>query len=136
VHFEEHPGHWFASPEYDRQKAIAWAKRNRDRLIRSSDLTIAEYCKGFYDADGSWVCRQKEKGHHYVGLHLRNRQAYLDNYFSRVFGKRHPKDIDHAEFRREFDNWLLKLTSYLNDKKRLSRATKNKIIYSVNDFGE
>ena len=34
IHFAEYPGHWIASPEYDRARAIAWARRNRDRLIR------------------------------------------------------------------------------------------------------
>jgi hypothetical protein len=29
VHFEEYPGHWIATPEKDRLKALAWAKRNR-----------------------------------------------------------------------------------------------------------
>lgn len=136
VHFEEYPGHWIVTPEYDRKKAIAWAKRNRDRLVRRKSATLAEYCDGFYAVDGLWVCRQKEKGHHYIDLHLKNRQAYLDNYFCRVFGNRFPDDIDRAEFRREFDDWLLKLASYLDGKKRLSKATKNKIIYSVNDFIE
>jgi hypothetical protein len=65
-----------------------------------------------------------------------NRQSYLDNYFSNTFGHLYPKDIDHAEFRREFDNWLLDLRSYRDEDKKLSRATKNKIIYSVNDFIE
>jgi len=136
VHFEENPGHWIASPEYYRKKAIAWVKRNRDRLLNRSDLTIAELCKDFYALDSLWVQRQKQKGHHYIDLHLKNRQAYLDNYFARVFGKRYLHEIDYTDFRREFDNWLLHLTSYLNDKKFLSKATKNKIIYSVNDFFE
>jgi len=136
IHFEEYPGHWIVTPERDRARAINWGERNRDRLINRNNVTIAEYCKGFYDLDGLWVRRQKEKGHHYIDLHLKNRQAYLDNYFSRTFGSRRLQEIDHPEFRREFDNWLLTLTSYLNDKKRLSKATKNKIIYSVNDFIE
>ena len=106
------------------------------RVTTCENLTIIEYCKGFYSVNSLWVRRQREKGHHYSDLHLRNRQAYLDNYFSKEYGKYLPKDIDHVEFRREFDNWLLDLKSYFNDKKRLSRATKNKIIYSVNDFIE
>jgi integrase len=136
VHFEEYPGHWIATPEHDRNKAIAWAKRNRDRLIGRTDLELSAYCKDFYAKDGLWVRRQKEKGHHYGDRHLKNRQSYLENYFSRVFGHYRPQDIDRPDFRREFDNWLLDLTSYLNDDRRLSRATKNKIIYSVNDFIE
>jgi integrase len=136
VQFEEYPGHWLVSPEHNRNRAFSWAKRNRDRLVWGEDLTIATYCKDFFAEDGLWVRRQIEKGHRYGSLHLRNRQAYLDNYFSREFGSYRPADIDRPDFRREFDNWLLDLTSYKNDDKRLSRATKNKIIYSVNDFIE
>jgi integrase len=100
------------------------------------DLKIAYYCEGFYDVNSQWVRRQKEKGHSYGDLHLENRQSYLDNYFSRAFGHLYPRDIDRKEFRREFDNWLLDLRSYRNDERKLSGATKNKIIYSVNDFIE
>jgi hypothetical protein len=123
VHFEEHPGHWIISPEYDRDKAIAWAKRNREKLVRQKNQPIAEYCMNFYALDGQWVNRRKQKGHHYTDRHLKNRQGYL-NHFSRVFGKRKPQDIDHAEFRREFDNWLLTLNSYLDDKKKFIQGNQ------------
>jgi integrase len=136
IHFAEHPGHWIVSPEHDRARAIAWAKRNRDALIKRSDNPISFYCRDFYAKESLWVRRQKEKGHHYGDLHLENRQSYLDNYFSMAFGHLYPSSIDHAEFRREFDNWLLDLRSYRNEEKKLSKATKNKIIYSVNDFIE
>jgi integrase len=136
VHFEEYHGHWIVTPEYDRKKAIAWAKRNRDRLINQNTVTIAAFCKNFYTRDGLWVRRQEDKGHVYGDQHLKNRQAYLDNYFCNEFGHLKPQDIDRPEWRREFDNWLLDLHSYLDKEKKLSRATKNKIIYSVNDFIE
>ena len=77
VHFTEHPGHWIVSPERDREKAIAWAKRNRDRLIRKSSTTLADYCKDFYKKDGIWNSRQSDKGRHHGDLQLKNRQAYL-----------------------------------------------------------
>jgi integrase len=136
IHLEEYPGHWIVSPEYDRKKAIAWAKRNRDRLICRADNDLAFYCKDFYAPGSLWVRRQMDKGHHYGALHLKNRQAYLDNYFCQTFGSQKPQDIDRLDFRREFDNWLLDLTLYQNDQKKLSRATRNKLIYSVYDFFE
>jgi integrase len=136
IHFEEYPGHWIVSPEHERKRAIEWAKRNRDALIRRADSPLSFYCQGFYAKDSLWVRRQKEKGHRYGDLHLENRQSYLDNYFSKVFGHLYPSDIDRTEFRREFDNWLLDLRSYRDSEKKLSKATKNKIIYSVNDFIE
>jgi integrase len=136
VHFEEYPGHWISTPEHDRKKAIAWARRNRDRLVGRDGKTLAGYCKDFYAADGLWVRRQKGKGRRYGQMHLKNRQAYLDNYFSPEFGTYRPADIDRPDFRREFDNGLLELMSYADSKRRRSGATKNKIIYSVNDLLE
>jgi len=136
IHLAEYPGHWIASPEYERARAIAWARRNRGRLIRRADHPISFYCEGFYAKDSIWVRRQKEKGHTYSDIHLFNRQSYLSNYFSKAFGHLIPQDIDNAEFRREFDNWLLDIRSYQNEGRKLSGATKNKIIYSVNDFIE
>ena|GEM_PF-1457258 len=135
VHFEENPGKWIVSPERDRDKAIAWAKRNRERLIIRNNSTLAFYCKNFYDKNGDWNNRQQDKGRHHGDLQLKNRQAYLDNYFAKEFGHLKPQDIDRPSFRREFDNWLLKLES-IRKKTRLSRAARNKIIYSVNDLIE
>jgi integrase len=136
IRFCEQPDRWIVSPERTREKAIAWAKRNRDRLIARNNKKIAELCEGFYALNGMWVNRHKEKGHIYGDMHLKNRQAYLDNYFAKEFGHLKPQDIDRPEWRREFDNWLLTLHSTFNESRKLSRSTKNKIIYSVNDFIE
>jgi hypothetical protein len=106
VHFEENPGHWIATPETDRARAIAWAKRNRNRLINRADHSLAFYCKDFYLPEGQWVKRQRDKGHTYSDVHLASRQAYLNNYFMPAFGERIPADIDGGAFRREFDDWL------------------------------
>ena len=121
IQFAELPGRWITSPEYDRAKALDWAKRNRDSLVAKDDLTIADLCKDFYALDGFWVRRNKDKGRKYGTLHLKNRQAYLDNYFSPAFGNLRPEDINRSEFRREFDNWLLEITSFQNMKKKLVR---------------
>jgi len=137
VLFAECSDHWFVTPEYDRKKAIAWARRNKERLIRSLETdTLAALCKNFYALDGAWVTRQKDKGFKYGNFHLRNRQAYLDNYFCKEFGHYKPSDIDRPDFRREFDDWLLTLKSYKAGNRNASRATKNKIIYSVNGLFE
>jgi len=136
IHFTEFPGHWIVSPERDRGKAIAWARRNRERLIKRSEATLASYCENFYAKDGAWSQRQREKGRHHGDLQLKNRQSYLDRYFCKEFGHLKPQDIDRPDFRREFDNWLLTLTSCRNEERRLLRASKNKIIYAVNDLFE
>ena len=134
IHFDEYPGHWIVSPEYERKKAIAWARRSRDRLIgHKNDLTIKEYCKNFFVKNGLWDQRQRDKGRLHGDTNLGIRQACLDNYFVEEFGHLYPKDIDRPDFRREFDNWLLKLTSVKKKGCRLSRASKNRIVYTVND---
>ncbi len=67
VHFEEYPRHWIASPEKDREKALKWAKRNRNILICQRTKTIGEFCSGFFLPDGKWVKRMQEKGHTFGG---------------------------------------------------------------------
>jgi hypothetical protein len=87
VHFVEYPGHWIATPERDRDKAVKWAKRNRDRLIKQRNTnSFRVYCKGFFDPDGVWVERMRKKGHHYTEKYLANRQGYVDNYIIPEFG--------------------------------------------------
>ncbi|MDR1307451.1 MAG: tyrosine-type recombinase/integrase, partial [Treponema sp.] len=130
IHFEEYPGHWIASPERDREKALRWAKRNRERLINRKTHDMSFYCQGFYDPGSSWVVRMREKGRHFIEQHLRNRQAYLDNYFVPEFGDAAPADIR----RRDIDSWLLNLKN--PKEKALSGATKNKIIYSLRSVFE
>jgi integrase len=125
VHLEEYPGHWIATPERDRERALKWAKRNRERLINRKTHDMAFYCRGFYDPGSPWVVRMKEKGRRFIGQHLRNRQAYLDNYFVPAFGDAAPADIR----RRDVDSWLLTLKTPKG--KALSGGTKNKLIYSL-----
>jgi hypothetical protein len=57
VHFEEYPEHWISTPETDRFKALAYARRNRDRLINRKNHDMAFYCAGFFDPSGPWVSR-------------------------------------------------------------------------------
>ena len=127
IHLAEYPGHWIVSPERDRGKAITWAKRNRDRLVRRADNPISFYCQDFYLKDSLWVRRQKEKGHTYSDLHLLNRHSYLCNYFSKAFGHLSPQDIDNTDFRREFDNWLLDIRSYRNEEKNFPKQQRIKL---------
>ncbi|MDR2049470.1 MAG: hypothetical protein LBP69_08430 [Treponema sp.] len=61
VHLEEYPGHWIATPERDREKALKWARRNRERLINRKTHDMAFYCEGFYDPVGTWVARMKKR---------------------------------------------------------------------------
>jgi integrase len=125
VHLEESPGHWIATPERDRTKAIAWAKRNRERLLNREAHDMAFYCRGLFDRESSWVRRMEKKGRHYTEKYLMNRRGYVDNYIVPAFGRSSPKDIN----RREIDNWLLDLKK--TNGRELAGETKNKIMYTL-----
>ncbi|MDR2662258.1 MAG: hypothetical protein LBC31_04600, partial [Treponema sp.] len=125
VHLEEYPGHWIATPERDRDKALKWARRNRDQLINRKTHDMAFYCRGFFDADSPWIIRMKKKGHRYTDKYLANRRGYLENYIIPEFGGFQPGKIT----RREIDNWLLNLSR--KNGADLAGETKNKIMYTL-----
>jgi integrase len=125
VHFDECPGHWIATPEKDRAKALAYARRNRDRLINRKTHDMAFYCKDFFDPSGPWVSRMRKKGHHYTEAYLANRRGYVDNYIIPEFGGSQPGEIT----RRQIDNWLLELKKPKGGE--LAGETKNKIMYTL-----
>jgi integrase len=127
VHFEEYPGHWLVTPEHDRKKALAWAKRNRERLINRKTQPLSFYCNGFFAPDSPWVIRMKKKGHRYTEKYLINRRGYVENYIMPAFGDSLPQDIS----RREIDNWLLDLKKSSNNTTELAGETKNKIMYTL-----
>jgi integrase len=131
VHFEEHPGHWIASKTTDREKAVKWARQNRSWLVGRAVENMAHFCRGFYALDGKWVRRQEKKGHVYGVLHLKNFQAYLDNYVIPEFGDTDPREIK----RMEIDDWLINLHGK-SGKEKLSGSTRNKIIYSLDHVFE
>jgi integrase len=125
VHFEEYPGHWIATPEHDRNKAILWARRNRSRLINRKTHDMSFHCKNFFDPEGPWACRMRKKGRHYIAKYLLDRCAYVENYIIPEFGETLPGNIT----RREIDDWLLALKKPNGE--QLAGATKNKIIYTL-----
>jgi hypothetical protein len=90
VHFEEYPGHWIASPERDREKALRWARRNRERLINRKTHDMAFYCAGFFNPSSPWIVRMRKKGRHYTDKYLLNRQGYVNNYIIPEFGGSRP----------------------------------------------
>jgi len=130
IHFEEAPGHWIASPEKSRSSAIAWAKRNRARLVSAKADTVRELARDFFDPSGPWTERMVAKGHTFVTKYLRTRQGHLDNYLIPLFGKRDPRTIT----RREIDDAILGAKRL--DGGPLAGETKNKVLYSINLFFE
>lgn len=125
VHFEEYPGHWIATAETDREKALKWARRNRERLINRQTHDMAFYCKDFFSPDSPWIVRMKKKGRHFTDKYLANRRGYVDNYIIPEFGRCQPGKIR----RREIDDWLLALTR--KSGAGLAGETKNKILYTL-----
>jgi hypothetical protein len=61
VHFEQHPGHRFATPEQNRDKAIKRAGQNREKLINKKSRSLSFYCTGFFSKTGAWARRMAEK---------------------------------------------------------------------------
>jgi integrase len=125
IHLEEYPGHWLVTPERDRKKALAYARRNREQLINRKTHTMAFYCRGFFNEDSPWVVRMQKKGHHYTAKYLLNRRGYVENYVIPAFGGSLPGAIT----RREIDNWLLDLKG--DSGRELAGETKNKILYTL-----
>jgi integrase len=123
IHLEEYPGHWIATPERDRKKALAYAKRNREQLINRKTHDLAFYCAGFFDPESPWASRMLKKGRRYTAKYLRTRQGFVDNYIVPAFGSVQPGAIT----RRAIDNWLMDLKGLSGN--NLAGATKNKIMY-------
>jgi integrase len=130
VHFEEYAGHWLTTPEHDRKRAIAWAKRNRERLINRKTHDMAFYCKDFFAPDGLWNDRMRKKGRNFTRMHLKNRQGFVDNHFIPAFGKSLPGSIT----RRAIDNWLLDLKNRKGSD--MAGGTKIKIMYTISAIFE
>ncbi|GHV73275.1 hypothetical protein AGMMS49940_05770 [Spirochaetia bacterium] len=130
VHFEEYPGHWISTPEHDRNRAIAWAKRNRTSLINRKTHTLDHYCAGFFAPGAPWVARMEKKGHHFIAKYLSTRQGYVDKYIVPGFGDMQPGKIT----RRQIDDWLLDLKKAPRRgsaaTRELAGETKNKIMYT------
>lgn len=121
--FEEHPGHWFSTPEKREDRALAWAERNKNRLLHKSAVTFRDVTRGFFSRGGAWERRMVQKGRHYQNTYILAHTGYLENHLIPLFGDMLPRDMT----RRYIDDKIATTTNALNGKP-LSGPTKQKIV--------
>jgi integrase len=119
------------TPETTPEAALAWAKRNKGRILAAgSRLTLAPFLDGFFDRSGPWVTRMTAKGHSFGDKYLATRQAHLDLYIKPIFGPDDPREIRG----RDIDDRLLAAPRAKartgEASKPLAPGTKYKILYS------
>lgn len=93
VQFCEHPGHWFSTPEKREDRAIAWAERNKDRLIARSIPTFRALTVDFFKRGGPWEVRMGRKAKTFQENHLDALTGYLENHLIPSFGNMLPSEL-------------------------------------------
>jgi len=128
VSFAEAPDAWHRSPETVEARAIAWARRNRDRLLASKDtaLSFEAVTAGFFRSAGPWHERMTAKGQTMSARHLDNMQAILDNYLVPLFGELDPRQMGA----RQIDDSILALRK--RNGTDMAPGTKYKIVHAMN----
>jgi integrase len=137
VSFAESPGAYHMTPEDDLEKALAWARRNKNRILSApkKPLFIRDLAPGFFDPDGVWYKDQVLKGRSMTPKSLSIRQAHIINYIVPLLG-----DFDIRDLTGEaIDRAILdaeRFTARNGEKtptamKPLARGTRSKLLYSV-----
>ena len=128
VGFLEAPGRWFQSPEEDEEKALAWARRSKGRLLADPgrELHLRSFLDGFFRPGGPWVRRMESKGHRFGEKYLLTRQGHVDNYIEPLFGAADPRELTG----RYIDDTILAAKRASGSELPLAPATKYKILYT------
>jgi len=137
VSFAESPTTYHMTPEPEVDGALAWARRNRRRLLSDPEkpLLFRDLAPGFFDADGAWYKDQVKKGRSMTEKSLAIRQGHIVNYIIPLFG-----DFDIRELKgADIDRAILDAPRYTARvgsmtpaaKKPLSRGTRSKLLYSL-----
>ena len=137
VGFSEQPGSYHATPETEPTKAIAWAKRNRTRLLSgtSKPLLIKDMAKGFFDETGAWYRDQVQKGRSMTRASLGIRQGHVGNYIIPLFGDCDIRELTGAEIDRAILD-MQRFTARRGSSTRtalspLAKGTRSKLLYSI-----
>lgn len=85
--------------------ALQWARRNRERFLAApaAPLRFAPFLTGFFDSDGGWARREREKGRSLGERVLALRRGHVANYLLPIFGEDDPRTL----LGREIDDRLL-----------------------------
>lgn len=126
VGYLEEPGVWHQSPEEEAPRALAWAKRNRARLLTAppAALTLRPFLEGFFLPSGAWVTRIRAKGQAISDRHLANYEGQARNYLIPLFGDEDPRQLSA----RQIDDVILAATA--KGGRALASATKYKILHA------
>lgn len=130
VGYLEEPGVWHQSPEEEAPRALAWAKRNRARLLTAptAALTLRPFLEGFFLPSGAWVTRIRAKGQAISDRHLANYEGQARNYLIPLFGDEDPRQLSA----RQIDDVILAATA--KGGRALASATKYKILHAFSLF--
>ena len=126
VGYLEEPGVWHQSPEEDEDRALAWARRMKGKLLSREDsaLTLLPFLKGFFSPSGAWVERMRQKGQTMSERHLANYEGQIRNYIEPLFGDADPRELSA----RYIDDTILAAKG--RNGRVLATATKYKIIHA------
>jgi len=130
VGFAEAPGSYFMTPETAQDKALAWARRNKDRLLSSQDkpLEFSALAKDFFSLSGAWRVRMTAKGHTMSDRHLNNMASIMGNHLVPLFGDRDPRGFTA----RQLDDEILAIRGHGG--RDLAPGTKYKIVHALGVF--
>jgi integrase len=140
VRFREHT-RWFSTPCDDRESALAWARRNRDRLLSESfpgeghqeepvpAVTFGAFSRKFYDDGSPWAKLQSSLRRALSSEYLPQMRGRLENYLLPAFNDRPIDSISGLEFL----EWLADLQGRAGRStgrkgKPISNSSKNKIL--------
>ena len=129
VSYAEAPGQSFTAAVANsepREAVMAWAKRNRNRLLESRRdvLTLRPLMAGFFAPDGDWIERYRAKGKSMSAANLANYAAHLANYLLPLFGDEEPAALTA----RAIDDAILAAPG--RNGRPLAPATKYKIVHT------
>lgn len=117
-------GHWHMTPEVDREKALAWARRQKSKFLdAASSLELRSFMTGFFDLGGNWD-RDMKEARHEVGEKTRAEYAAMVvNYLDPLFGAQDPRELTAKEIKAGIRDVQGKFG------KALTTATKYKLIH-------
>lgn len=126
IGYLEEPGVWHQTPEEDKARAVAWARRNKGRLLSGAEksLTLEPIMRDFFGPSGAWRKRMAAKGQTLSDRHLSNYDAMVRNYLIPLFGDADPRELTA----RYIDDILLETKS--KSGRELASGTKYKILHA------
>ncbi|HRY53035.1 MAG TPA: site-specific integrase [Spirochaetia bacterium] len=137
VSFAESPETFHMTPETDLEKALAWGRRNKNRILAAPEkpLLFKDLAPGFFDEDGAWYQDRVKKGQPMTAASLGIRQSHIVNYIVPLFGDYDIREILGADI----DRIILDAERFTARegattaaaKKPLARGTRSKLLYSL-----